>query len=281
MSDAIAYMAWKRLVPWKILSMMAHPEQALVPVGFGSRNHDFPDKLTRGSRIWVVTRISNEFSLAGRVVVSDIFDRKQIPRQEWPKEISELLETWRFVAISDPGQSAFFEANNVTNVLDRQRIKFFQNRTIVYRDSSIEEEFQPCITQAQKGIFLSYRWSEGRRFAIALAREFRKAGLSPWLDALSITGYQAEREPGVNKTRLKKLIRLGIEKSKLAVVINTSSYAKTLWTKMELEHILSNEIPWFQVMRGGLEYKCDEPPLVGRKPELVVQEILKRCKLQL
>jgi hypothetical protein len=159
----------------------------------------------------------------------------------------------------------------------KHRIRFAQNRTIAYRAASLEDSFKECIDQARETVFLSYRWQEGRRFAISLAREFRRKGFSPWLDALSVPAYEATREPGVNAPRLKKLIKLGIEKSKLGVVINTETYAKTSWTRIELGHIRRNNIPWFQVMRGGTERKCDEPPIFSRKPEVVVQEILKRC----
>jgi hypothetical protein len=38
MKDAVAYMDWKRVVPWKILSIKARPEKPLVPVGFGARS---------------------------------------------------------------------------------------------------------------------------------------------------------------------------------------------------------------------------------------------------
>lgn len=280
MKDAVAYMAWERVVPWKILSMMARPDEPLVPVGFGARNLDFHRLLKRGSQIWVVTRIANEFSLAGRVAVRDLFDRKRIPREKWPKDIARLLSKWRFVARADPTNSKFFETNNAEPVMAKHRIRFARNRTIAYRDASLEDSFQACMDQARETVFLSYRWREGRRFAIALAREFRRKGLSPWLDALSVPAYVARREPGVHAPRLKKLIKSGIEKSKLAVVINTETFARKSWTRMELGHIRRKDIPWFQVMRGGTERKCDELPIFSRKPEVVVQEILKRCGLR-
>jgi len=75
MKDAVAYMTWERVVPWKILSMVARPDKPPVPLGFGARNWDFHKLLEPGSQIWVVTRIANEFSLVGRVAVQDILDR--------------------------------------------------------------------------------------------------------------------------------------------------------------------------------------------------------------
>ena len=134
-----------------------------------------------------------------------------------------------------------------------------------------------CIKQSRNTVFLSYRWLEGRRFAIALAREFRKIGFSPWLDALSIPAYEAKREKGVTAPRLKKLIKLGIENSKIAVVINTPSFAKTSWTRIELGHIRKKGLPWFQVIRGGTKLKCEKLPIFFEKPEIIVQEILNRC----
>ena len=276
MKDAVAYMAWERVVPWKILSMMAHTGEPLVPVGFGSRNRDFSKNLEPGSQIWVVARIAGKFSLAGRVSVEDMLDRNNIARDEWPQDVAGLLAQWRFVARADPADSKFFETNNAEPVIARHRIRFAQNRTIAYRRASLSNSFQPCVDQARNTVFLSYRWQEGRRFAIALAREFREQGLSPWLDALSIPAYEARRDRGVNAPRLKKLIKLGIEHCRFAVVINTPTFGRTPWTRTELGHIRRNGIQWFQVMRGGTERKCDELPVLSNKPEVIVKEILGR-----
>jgi hypothetical protein len=276
MMDAVAYMAWERVVPWKILSMIARPDEPLVPVGFGARNHDFFNNLEPGSQIWVVARIAGRFSLAGRVSIEDMLDRNSVAEEKWPKDVAGLLSQWRFVARANPADSEFFETNNAEPVIARHRIRFAQNRTVAYRRASLSNAFQPCMDQARKTVFLSYRWQEGRRFAIALAREFRNQGLSPWLDALSIPAYEARRDRGVNAPRLKKLLKLGIENSKFAVVINTPTFARTSWTRTELGHIRREGIPWFQVMRGGTERKCDEPPILSVKPEVIVKEILAR-----
>jgi hypothetical protein len=72
------------------------------------------------------------------------------------------------------------------------------------------------------------------------------------------------------------LIKLGIEKSELAIVINTKTFAKGDWTKIELDPIRKKDVPWIQVMRGGAEQKCDDPPIFSRNTEVVVQEILRR-----
>jgi len=276
MQDAIAYMAWERVVPWKILSMTAHPGQPLAPLGFGARNRAFHERLGPGSRIWVVTRIAGAFSLAGLVTVREILDRERLPPEQWPQDAAGLFVKWRFVARADPAGSAFYEANNAGPVLAELRVRFAQNRTISYHDARLHDSFRACIDQARETVFLSYRWEEGRRFAFALAREFRGQGLSPWLDALSIPKYEQRGDPGVNRRRLEKLIQLGIEKSKIAIVVNTATFAKTPWTKMELDHIRKAGIPWFQVMRGGAQLEGDQPPIFRRKAAAVAQEILGR-----
>jgi len=279
MKDAIAFMTWNRVVPWKILSLMAYPNEPLVPIGFGARYWDFYNQLEPGSQIWVVTRISNEFSLAGRVTVKKMLDRDSIPQEKWPQAAAGLFVKWRFVAVADSKRSEFLETNNAEPVLAKHGINFTQSRTVIACDASLEEDFEACVAQGRKTVFLSYRWKEGRRFAFALAKELRRNGYSPWLDALSIPKYEASREPGVDAPRLERLIKLGIEKSKFAIAINTNSYAKKYWTKMELDHIRKSNIAWYQVMRGGTERECDEASITSRKAEEVVQEILRRRSL--
>jgi hypothetical protein len=276
MKDAIAFMTWNRVVPWKILSLVAYPDKPLVPIGFGARYWDFYDQLEPGSQIWVVTRISNEFSLAGRVTVEKMLDRNDIPREKRPPEAAGLFVKWRFVAVADPKRSEFFETNNAEPVLAKHGIKFTQSRTVILREASLEEDFKDCVAQGRKTVFLSYRWKEGRRFAFALARELRKNGYSPWLDALSIPKYKASREPGVDAPRLEKLIKLGIEKSKFAIVINSATYAQKGWTKLELDHIRKSHIAWYQVMRGGTQRECDEASITSRRAKEIIQEILRR-----
>jgi hypothetical protein len=212
------------------------------------------------------------------VTVLEILNRDLIPQAQWPKDVADLLDQWRFVARSGEGpNSEFFETNDAQPVVTGLKIQFSQRRTITYHDGSLESSFRACMDQGRKTVFLSYRWEEGRRFALALAKEFRRNGLSPWLDAMAIPDYIKKGDPGVNEQRLQKLIELGIEKSRLAVIINTPSFGTTPWTRMEQEYISSKGVRWFQVMRGGTMCECDEAPIVSRKPEEVVQEILKRC----
>jgi hypothetical protein len=66
----------------------------------------------------------------------------------------------------------------------------------------------------------------------------------------------------------------GIENRKFAVVINATSFARALRTRTELGYIRRKGVPWFQVMCGSTERKCDEPPILSNKPEVIVNEIL-------
>jgi hypothetical protein len=281
MEDAVAYMRWERVVPWKILSLKARPGKPPVPVGFGTNNPAFPELLGPGSQIWVVTKIANHFSLAGRVTVRRILDREQIPKCQWPGDVADLMEQWRFVARSKLSNSEFFETNCAQSVMTRHQIRFAQNRTICYLYGPLEGSFRECMDQGRKTVFLSYRWEEARPFALALAKQFRRNGLSPWLDAMALPAYIKKGDPGVNKKRLQTLIKLGIEKSKFTVVINTWSYGKTLWTRMELEHIRRYKgNRWFQVaVPKPKDLECNEPPIFNKKPGVVVQEILERRDL--
>ena len=287
MKDAIAFMRWERVVPWKILSLKAYPKKRPVPVGFGSRNPEFLKQLRPGSQIWVVTKIVGQWSLAGRVVVTKLLDRDSIAKRDWPVEVFDLCEQWPFVAMSDgeldKPTSEFFE----TNFAEPARARFFkaksgfgftQSQTVKYLDGPLEDAFGECMEQGRKTVFLSYRWEEGRAFALALAKEFRNNKYSPWIDAMAIPEYIEKGAPGKSRARLEKLIRYGINHSTFAVVINTWSYGSTPWTKMELKHIRSSGKPWFQVMPSGR--RCSEPTIFGRKPKAVIGKILEQQELR-
>ena len=279
MKDAVAYMDWKRVVPWKILSVKAHPDKTPVPVGFGAGNKKFYDFLEPGSKIWVVTRIANEFSLAGCVAVKEIIDSRAVPESNRPEDIKDLCAQWKFVARSELSDSAFFETNRAQSILDRLKVSFAQNRTVFYHEGGLENKFLPCMDQGRKTVFLSYKWEGGRRFAFSLAKEFRNSGLSPWFDAMAMPNYIIKGDPVVNEARLKMLIRYGIEKSELAVVINTERFSDSEWTQLELNHIRDIGIPWFEVVRGGNKLKCNEPPIAAGNAREVVQEVIRRSSL--
>ena len=276
MADAVAFMRWERVVPWKVLSLAAFPDAVPVPIGYGARNRNFAEQLKPGSRIWVVTRIAREFSLAGKVVVQEMFDRSKLPEGQWPQDLASLLVQWRYVARADPARSEFLETNIAEPVIARHGIRFAQNRTVVFSDTSLGGSFAECVQQGRRTVFLSYRWAEARRFAFALARELRKRGFSPWLDALTVPGYEERGDPGVTAARLERLIQLGISSSKFAVIVNTETYGRTKWTTMEREQIRAADIPCYQVMRGGKPLRFDAPPVHSRKPDEAVEEILQQ-----
>jgi hypothetical protein len=279
MMDAVAFMTWERVVPWKILSMTEHQNSLPIPRGFGSNNRDFPHLLKRGSQIWVVTRIAKERSLAARVGVLDVLDREAIPIEEWPKDVRGLLRQWKFVARADTS-SKFFETNSAELVMKEYNISFAQKRTIFYFDAPLEDSFASCMAQGRQTVFLSHRREEERRFATALAREFRNREWSPWLDKLALPEFEFDHKPEVSSEisaeRLTRLIKAGITESKFAVVINTGTFTKGFWTTLELDGIRRTGIPWFLVMRGGRKCECNDHPIYKRKPEDVVREILER-----
>ena len=276
MKDAIAFMRWERVVPWKILSLKARPGERPVPVGFGSKDPKFLSRLGRGSQVWVITRIASRLSLAGRVTVRKVLDSNSRPKAKWPNKIADLCEQWPFVAMSDHSSSEFFETNCAEKAKESLGFRFSQNQTVDYKDGPLDNAFRKCMEQGRKTVFLSYRWAEGRPFALSLARSFRSNGWSPWLDAMAIPDYIKKGDPGVNKERLETLIQLGIKHSALAVVINTWSYGNTAWTRMEREHICSHGIPCFQVIPRAIAREGDETTIFGSKPKLVVQKILEQ-----
>ena len=103
-----------------------------MPVGFGAKYQKYYDLLEPGSKIWVVTRISGEFSLAGVVTIKQLIDRNQIAREDWPADLVGLLRQWRFVAQARREHSAFHETNNAQPVMDELDLSFSQGRTVLY-----------------------------------------------------------------------------------------------------------------------------------------------------
>lgn len=278
MTDVVAFMAWKRIVPWKVLSMKARPNE-LVPVGYGARYYAFRDSLERGSRIWVVTRIAGTFSLAACVTVRDVLDSEEVPRRQCTPGIDGLLDAWRFVAEADARKSEFFETNNADPVIESLGIEFAQSKSIVYCEESLADAFALCVRQGRESLFLSYTWDDSRRFALAVARGLRRESVSSWIDAWAMPRYEKpenEKRKKISDARLKDLIRLGVRRSKAAVVINSGDFGKGLWTKREIRFIREAGIPCFEVMRGGDRPRFDEPPIHARRVDEVVREVVRR-----
>ena len=278
MIDAVAFMRWERVVPLKILSIVAYPDDPLIPVGYGVQQEDFYTRLEKGSQIWVLTRISNKFTLAGRVTVKELYDREELQRQDWPKDLVGLLRQWQFVARADREKSDFYETNNAQPVMDALGYhRFNQGRTELYHEGSLTDSFQGCVEQGQKTVFISYRWKEARSYAFAVARQFRRRGWSPWLDAHSMPKFEAKRERDMNRPRLQKMLKAGIHKSLFSIIINTPTFGQSDWTRFEFDHIQAAGKPWYQVMRkGGIERPGSQPPIRKRTSNDVVEEILAR-----
>ena len=246
MKEIVAFMRWERLVPWKVLALKEHPNRPLVPIGFGSEEDDFYDFLEPGSQIWVVTSISYKHSLAARITVQEIISREKTPPIKWPSQAVSLLKQWKYVATANLDDSEFFETNNVATVLKSKDVRFTQSRPNVYREESLEDIFRECMEQGRRTVFISYRWGDAKKFAKGLARELRKAGFSPWLDALALPEYEAERESNEDAPRLNRLIKSGIDSSKYVIVINTKTYGESYWTKLEKDYIVEKGVPTFQ-----------------------------------
>jgi hypothetical protein len=226
MTNAVAFMTWNRIVAWKVLSMRAYPNE-LIPVGYGARQCAYWDSLKRGSRIWVVTRISGKLSLAGCVTVRKMLESDNVTRRDRKKGIDELLKAWPFVAEAEPSKSEFFETNSAQPVIDDLGIKFSQGAPIAYFEHSLRRAFGKCMRQGRNSLFLSYTWDDTRRFAVLVAGGLRRKRVSSWLDAWTMPKYRNpkdEKREKISESRLKALIRLGIRNSKAAVVINSKGY---------------------------------------------------------
>jgi hypothetical protein len=180
------------------------------------------------------------------------------------------------VAQANRDDSAFYETNNAQPVMDALGYRFSQGRTVLFHEGSLAERFQAPMDQARKTVFISYRWPEARHYAFGVARAFRERGWSPWLDAYSMPKFEAKRERDMDRPRLKRMIKAGILKSRFAVVINTQTFGQTFWTRFEFDLIQAVGKPWYQVMRGGDERLCNQPPIPKGTSTEVVEEILAR-----
>ncbi len=274
MKSVVAFMKWERLVPWKVFSLKEYPGRPLVPIGFGARFGEFQKGLEPQSQIWVVTKISNQHSLAARITVQQILDRDSMSADQWPPQAARLLQLWRFVASADLDNSEFFETNNATPVLRANDILFNRNRTLIYREESLEDLFRPCMEQGRRTVFISYRWGEAKKYAKALAKELRKAGFSPWLDALALPEYEVARESEKDAPRLHSLLRSGIERSKYAIVIDTRTYGKSYWTGLEQRYLNEFGIPRFCIDAKDMQLRDGKQYGITKSPKDVIREFI-------
>lgn len=241
-SDALVMLlTWDRLVPWKVLSLPERVEDEFVPVGYGSNSTVFRGKAKKGSTLWVVTRPLPEgchpVSLVARIKVRGLYTKENCPEELKSKGVRDLLNIWCSVAVSDPRQSEFFELNDATKALDKLGIDNFRvMRSFPGDGPRVRKAFQDCTKRARnRTVFLSYTHKDGdnKRFAVDLAEALRKKGFSSWLDSLTIPRYVIKRKKSVTSERLSKLIRIGIQRSNLGVLIETENYGKTPWTRKE------------------------------------------------
>ena len=274
MKNAVAFMVWERLVPWKVLSLKEYPNRSLVPIGFGANSENFYRQLGKRSQIWVVTSISYKHSLAARITVQDMIGGENTSKDKWPFQIAKLLKQWKFVAVADLDASEFYETNNAAPVLTGNNIRFLQSNPIVYREESLVGIFKECMEQGCKTVVISYRWKEAKKFAMGLARELRKIGFSPWLDSLALPEYEADRESNKDAPRLNRLIKSGIERSKYAIVINTKTYGKSFWTQMEREHIAQKDIPTFEFNPKATQELNGKQKFYVKLPKEVLQSFV-------
>lgn len=274
MKSIVAFMKWERLVPWKVFSLQEYPSKPLVPIGFGARFWEFYNRIEPKSQIWVVTDILNQHSLAARITVQQIIDGNSMPEEQWSSQAARLLKIWRFVATADVDNSEFFETNNAAPVLRANEICFNRNRTLIYREESLEDMFKMCMEQGRNTVFISYRWREAKIFAKALAKELRSQGFSPWLDALALPEYEIARESEKDAPRLNRLIRSGIERSKYAIVINTKTYGESYWTQLEQSYLNEFGIPKFYIDARDTQETNGKKYPKAKSPKNVIREFL-------
>lgn len=267
-SDAlVTLLTWNRLVPWKVLSLPTRVTGDFVPVGFGSKSTVFRGRAREGSTLWVVTRPTPERlhppSLVARITVEGLYTKENCPARLRCKGVEELLEQWCWVAVSNPEQSEFFELNDASSALRALGIKSFSvMRSFPGGTERVREAFGPCMRHTRnRTVFLSYTHAESTEFALALAGELRTEGFSPWLDSLTLPLYEVDREGSPSHERLSKLIRIGLERSHLAVVLGTRNYGKTAWTRKEREWIRtrranSGQLRCVEIVRGANKLRC-------------------------
>ena len=272
----VTLLTWDRLVPWKVLSLPRRVTDDFVPVGFGSKNTVFRGRAREGSTLWVVTRPTPKGlhppSLVAQITIKRLYTKENCPASLRSKGVEELLDQWHWVAVSNPKQSEFFELNDASSALRTLQIKSFSvMRSFPGGTEKVREAFGPCVSQTRnRTVFLSYTHAESAPFALALAGGLREEGFSPWLDSLTLPLYEDDRGESPSLERLSKLIRIGIQRSRLAVVIGTGNYGKTRWTRKERDWIgarkrKSGQLRCIEIMRGASKLRCydkrfDEDP---------------------
>jgi hypothetical protein len=284
-SDAlVTLLTWDRLVPWKILSLPGRVTADFVPVGYGSRSTVFRGRSKEDSTLWVVTRPIPEDlhppSLVAKITVKGLYTKENCPARLRSKGIEELLEQWYWVAVSNPEQSEFFELNDASSALRTLRIKSFSvMRSFPGGTESVRKAFGPCMRQSRdRTVFLSYTHHESAQFAMSLAGGLREEGFSPWLDSLTLPLYEVEQEESPSSERLSKLIRIGLQHSRLVVVIATKNYGDTTWTRKERDWIRTRwrktgQLRCVEITRGASKLRNCDKRFEEDSPESIAHKI--------
>lgn len=245
MSNAlVAYMTWNRVVPWKVLSLPTRVSGDFAPVGFGSDSPQFCGYARRARTLWVVTkpkvRRYSPPTLVAHLTIEGVYTDNSLPPHLRTESLDSLVKTWKWVAVSDRPGSEFFDLNDARQALLDLDLSMAKrsDRYWLGNEADVSRAFCKNVLQAQnRTVFLSHTHAESGQYALELAEVLHKAGFSPWLDALAIPEYDVNRELAPTEDRLSKLIRIGIRRSRLAVVVATEKFARTHWTRKEREWI--------------------------------------------
>jgi hypothetical protein len=285
-SALIAYVAWDRVVPWKILSLPEKDDAPFTPIGYGSRQAVLRKRALPDSFLWVIT-IPTLRSHAGRlqilpptlvarIEIAALCSKDDCPAALRTRGIGLLLNQWTWVAVAKPGNSRFYELNDASPALQQlgmMEARETLNLSIAKRFQSIrhvpdaaraQAAFESLDLQAQhKTVFISYTHAEGAIAAQQLASELSVLGFHLWMDALTIPFYNVKKEDDCRPHRLQQLIRLGIRKTQLAIILNTPAYASKTdacgfnWTQWEYELILEKK-------RINPSFRCMEIDMGGK-----------------
>ncbi len=303
----IAYVSWDRVVPWKILSLPEKEEALFFPVGYGSGQAVLHKRAEPGAQLWVITiPVANAHSpdrqvfpptLVARVQVQALCSKAHCPDTLRSKNMERLLDRWAWVAVGDPVQSRFFELNDASPALVRLGImepgepaslelaKRFQSIRYLPDGEEVGRAFDQIHLHAQKkAVFISYTHAEGTELALQLATELAPLGFHLWLDALTIPLYNVAKEDDCQPHRLRQLIRLGVQQTQLAIVLNTPAYAQKTdpcgfnWTQWEYDLILEKQqadagFQCIEVNMGGAPLPALAPRFEANPPEKLAQAI--------
>lgn len=280
----VALLTWDRLVPWKVLSLDRHTSD-FAPVGFGSRSTVFRGRVRKGTTLWVVTRPRPEKhhppSLVARITAEGLYTPDDCPARLRSKGVDDLLSQWGWVAVADRSESRFFELNDASPALEDLGIRSFRvMRSFPDGTERVRRAFASSIEQADhQTVFLSHTHAESRSFALEVARALREVGFSPWLDSLTIPMYDVARDGDPAADRLSRLIRLGLSRSRLAVILSSKDYGATEWTRRERRWICDMkrqgaDMACVEVRRGGAsKVPCSDVQLDEARPSELARSI--------